>query len=106
MEGVETSKKCSNVVFPNHALAHFRRPCGEVHLKPVSMQGKTNLVPRKSYSCKSIEESLEILVKRECFEDLCESWRSRNVPNDNLMDVYDGDVWKCFNGEKYDFFYC
>lgn len=20
------------------------------------------------------------------------------------MDVYDGDVWKCFNGEKYDFF--
>lgn len=104
VEGVETSKKCSNVVFPNHALAHFRRPCGEVLLKPVSMQGKTNLVPRKSYSCKSIEESLEILVKREGFEDLCESWRYRNVPNDILMDVYDGDVWKCFNGEKYDFF--
>lgn len=44
------------------------------------------------------------MVNREGFEDLCESWRYRNVPDEILMDVYDGNVWKCFNGGKFEFF--
>lgn len=44
------------------------------------------------------------MVNREGFEDLCESWRNRNVPDEVLMDVYEDNVWKCFNGGKYEFF--
>lgn len=91
IEGDEMSKKCTNVLFPNPALRHFRKPCGEFLLKSITVNGKKNLYQEK-VCYKSIEESLQILVNREGFEDLCESWRYSNVPDEILMDVYDGNV--------------
>lgn len=44
------------------------------------------------------------MVKREGFEDFCEFWCYRNVLDEIFMDVYDGNVWKCFNGGKFEFF--
>ncbi|XP_056016818.1 uncharacterized protein LOC130053518 [Ostrea edulis] len=98
VEGMQISKKYSNVVSPNHALAHFRRPCGEILLKTVLTNSKTNLVPKKTFCYQSIKDSLQTLVNRDGFEDLCELWRTRNVPDYILMDVFDGDLWNDFNG--------
>lgn len=47
---------------------------------------------------------MKTLVNRKGFEDLCELWRNRNVSEDIMTDVYDGDIWKDFNGRKYQFF--
>lgn len=49
VEGVQTSKLCRNVVFQNHSLAHFRRPCGELLLKFVNINGNKNLVAKKNF---------------------------------------------------------
>lgn len=40
IEGDEMSKKCTNVLFPNHAFRHFRKACGEFLLKSVTVNGK------------------------------------------------------------------
>lgn len=104
VEGSQTSKQCRNVVFPNHSLAHYRRPCGELLMKIININGNQKLVPKKTFCYKSLEESLKILVNRKDFEDQCESWRNRIVSEDIMIDVYDGDVWKDFNGRSYNFF--
>ena len=104
VEGLQTSKQCRNVVFPNHSLAHFRRPCGELLLKLVNINGSKKLVARKTFCYKSLEESVKHLVNRKGFEDQCEAWRNRIVPEDIMIDIYDGDVWKDFNGRIYNFF--
>lgn len=48
VEGSQTSKQCRNVVFPNHSLAHYRRPCGELLMKIININGNQKLVPKKS----------------------------------------------------------
>lgn len=35
-------------------------------------------------------------MQREGFPDLCEHWRSRQVKESVLSDMYDGEVWKNF----------
>lgn len=105
VEGSQTSKQCRNVVFPNHSLAHYRRLCGELLMKIININGNQKLVPKIIFCYKSLEESLKILVNRKDCEDQCESWRNRIVSEDIMIDVYDGDVWKDFNGRSYNFFY-
>ena len=103
-EGRQISKNCNNVIQPNHKLAHFRKPCGEVLLHTVTINGKASLTPRKTYCYKSLKECIQRLVKKEGFEKLCEDWKSRCISDDLLSDVFDGNIWKDFNGGKYDFF--
>ena len=54
------------------------------------------LVPKKIYPYKSVIESLQILIERKKFLDLCEQWRRRHVPQDAYADVYDGQIWNDF----------
>lgn len=56
IEGVETSKKCTNVLFPNHALRHFRKSCGEFLLKSVTINGKKKLIPRKKFVIRALKK--------------------------------------------------
>ena len=43
-------------------------------------------------------------MKKRGFENLCEKWRHQFFSENVLSDVYDGNVWKEFNGLKYNFF--
>jgi hypothetical protein len=51
-----------------------------------------------------VRSSLENLVQRSNFEDLCEKWRFFERKEGVLGDVFDGRIWKEFNGEKDNFF--
>ena len=79
--------------------------CGELLLKLVNINGSKKLVVRKTFCYKSLEESVKHLVNRNGFEDQCEALRNRIVPEDIMIDIYDGDVWKNFSGRIYNFFY-
>ena len=48
VDGKQCSKKCSFVATPFHMLQHLRRPCGEMLLKSVSVNSKTELVAKKN----------------------------------------------------------
>lgn len=104
VEGIQTSKLCSNVVMPNHVMSHYRRPCGELLLKSINVGGKKKLIARKTYCYKSLKLSLQRLFNRKDFEETCELWRFREVPQDVFNDVYDGEIWQKFNGLEYNCF--
>lgn len=103
IEGIKQSKLCNHISFPNHKLAYMRRPCNEPLLKDISETDSPNFVPYKVYCYKTLKSSLEILVNRENFEDKCEMWRKRHTQDSMMQDVYDGNIWKDFNGRKHDF---
>ena len=64
----------------------------EVTLK----NGVKKYYPRKYFCYKPIIESLTALAKRKGFMKACELWRLRNIPPNNLCDIYDGQIWKDF----------
>lgn len=83
VEGIQTSKLCSNVVMPNHVMSHYRRPCGELLLKSINVGGKKKFIARKTYCYKCLQR----LVNRKDFEETCELWLFREVPQDVFNDV-------------------
>ena len=56
--------------------------------------GKKVLYPHKVYCYQSLKISLERLFRQPNFVDLCEHWRTRDVQDGVLSDVYDGQMWK------------
>ena len=55
--------------------------------------GKVIYHPLLIYCYKSITDSLQEMLNRPQFLELCEAWRSAD---DKYCDVYDGKVWKDF----------
>lgn len=95
--GSPMSSKCSHVEFPNHPQRVRRSPCNSVLLKTVRTScGTSSLYPRQMYCYKSVTESLQELILRPGFVEICENWRTRNIANDMITDIYDGKVWKDF----------
>ena len=62
------------------------------------------LIPYTTFCYNSIKSSLQRFVKRPDFEELCENWRSREIKSNILQDIYDGRIWKEFNGGQFCFF--
>ena len=96
-------KRCQNFASILHCLAtHSRQrvPCGALLKKVKSRNGRVAMVPRKPYP--SLNDAISFLVSKPGFLDMCEQWRNRpkDVPDDILAGVYDGEVWKDFNSEK------
>ena len=90
-------KTCSFVSFPEHPQRSRRKACNHRLVKEVkSKDGSSRLYPIKVYCFKSIKETLECMVKRSGFLDLCEVWRKRSIPDGYLGDIYEGKVWKEF----------
>eukprot|EP00112_Aurelia_sp_Birch-Aquarium-sp1_P011448 Seg2408.2 transcript_id=Seg2408.2/GoldUCD/mRNA.D3Y31 product="hypothetical protein" protein_id=Seg2408.2/GoldUCD/D3Y31 len=90
-------RKCTFVAFPNHRQRHLRKECGAELLRRVKTpSGRESLVPFKTYCYKPLRESLGTLLMRKDFLPLCQKWRERQLPEDVLEDVYDGQVWKDF----------
>ena len=87
--------------FPNHRHRAHRKPCNEVLLKEVKLQGgKTKLYPRKVCCYNSIIETLKIFLKHPNFTSRCELWRGRERTSiQGLMsDIIHGSVWRNFKG--------
>lgn len=105
IEGRTETKKCSFIKYPWQRHQLQRNMCAQPLLKEVTLpSGTRRFYPFKWFCCRSIKESLREMVSRPGFEDLCEKWRDRNIPEGKQEDVMDGKVWKEFNGEKYNFF--
>lgn len=100
VEGKKVSRNCPFVDFPQHTQRARQTTCGEKLLKEITVDSKTYLYPFKTYSYKPISETLVSFLKRPDFEKKCEHWKSRNITENVLRDVYDGQVWKDFQKEE------
>ena len=92
----QSSSTCMYVKFPSHPQLHRRRECGHLLLKAVQLSsGSRIMYPFKVFPYKSLSSSLQNLLLRPGFADLCEQWKSREAHVD-YQDVYDGKIWKDF----------
>ena len=92
----QDSKTCTYVRFPNHPQERCRAECGCVLLKTVQLtSGRRILYPFKVFPYKTLSSSLQELLLRPGFADLCQQWKSRSVST-AFQDVYDGKIWKEF----------
>jgi hypothetical protein len=48
----------------------------------------------------SLKHQLNLLFKREGFEESCRKWVSRPSDPETLADIYDKRIWKSFNDEN------
>ena len=65
-----------------------------------SSSGTEYLAPYNTYCFKSVTESLEELLNRPNYVNLCESWRSKKKESGILCDVYDGEMWEHFQTDQ------
>ena len=91
--GTVLPKKCTNILFPHGKAKH----CGNKLVNKVILKnGVTKFYPLKVYCWKSIVSQLENILQRAGMTELCEHWRTRQVGESVLSDVYDGEVSKNF----------
>ena len=92
------SKTCCFQRFPFHPHCHMRKPCETLLLRSVELaNGHLHLHPFFTYCYLSLEVSLQSLLLRPTFFEACEQWRTRKTTEDEMKDVYDGNVWSQFN---------
>ena len=71
--------------------------CGEDLVYNIQLKnGKSCFYPIHYYCSNSIINSLERLLGKKGFAEKCEHWRTRNIPDDKMAEVYDGKIWKDF----------
>ena len=91
------SKLCPFQQFPLHPHERLRGQCGTLLLKSVeSVSGRTYLYPYLTYCYLGLKVSMENLLTRTNFFTNCELWRSREINEGTMQDVYDGQVWNDF----------
>ena len=91
------SKTCSFKKFPCHPQQRMRVPCGSLLLKSVELaNGAVYLYPQLTYCYLNLEVSLQSFLLRPDFFSSCELWRSREVNEGILKDIYDGKIWNEF----------
>ena len=104
-DGEQVPKLCSYVKFPRHPFPLHRKPCGSHLLKKVRLfNGRVEYRPRYVYAYQPLKVSLQQLLNRPGFADKMELWRSRKSSENQLSDVYDGNIWKEFLSSKHNFF--
>ena len=93
----QCAKTCSNTFYSRGK----RNTCGATLLTKVMLKhGKECFYPIKYYCCNSISNDLEKLVQREGFGELCEKWRQRKLAENEMADVYDGNLWQSYQTVK------
>ena len=92
-----TSKSCTFVRFPDHPLCRFRVACGQLLLKKVIFSsGRQIMYPFKVFPYRPLSWSLQHLLLRPGFSELCQHWKFTRSSDNIMQDVYDGQVWKDF----------
>ena len=98
IRGKRYSRKCSNILFPDHPNKRYRKECGQTFMQEVkASSGKKTLVPLKSYIYKYFKKSLSELIATEDFEKNCDLWKERVYHDGVYSDVFDGREWKKFS---------
>jgi len=90
------SKHCQHIPFPNHPQLTRRSECSQALMKVVRKNNQISLNPFKVFCYRSVKQTLQDMLFRSNFIDMCEKWRARNIPNGTLAYIYDGHVWKQF----------
>lgn len=89
----QVAKTCSNTYFSRGR----KMTCNATVVTRVTLQnGKSCFYPIKYYCTNSIIKEFEKFVQRQNFASNCELWRKREVGEQILADVYDGNLWKEF----------
>ena len=95
-ESIQDSKTCTFIRFPHHSQIKRRGECGHLLLKKVHFSsGRQILYPFKVFPYKTLSSSLQQLLLRQGFAEACRHWKLRSDFG-QLMDIYDGRVWKEF----------
>ena len=96
--GTKHAKWCHHIKYPRHPHVSKRQPCNAKLLNSTQQSKSKDLSPIKTYCYYPLHLSIQRLVSRPGFLNMCEQWRMREsvIPTDYLGDVYDGDVWKHF----------
>ena len=104
-EDGKESTKCNYVEFPNHPHVNKRKECGAILLKKVKTPtGNVSFQPNLVYCYKSLIDSLQEMLYRPNFLEMCEEWRENVSPPGVYNDIYDGKIWKDFqevNGQPF-----
>ena len=95
------SKHCKYVHFPNHPILCHRKTCNTLLLKKVRCKNGTNYRPVKCYPYMPLKKSIARLAKKKNFIKNCELWRERQIHQNILCDIYDGEVWETFIGNNF-----
>ena len=92
-----SSKTCTYICFPNHPHSRHRtHECGQILMKTIQFTSTRRILyPFKVFPYRSLVSSLQDLLVRPQFADLCQHWKSRSA-HTTFDDVYDGKVWKEF----------
>lgn len=80
--------KCIHVPWPNHTQRKYRHRCNK------NLIDHQTQLPKRVYAYKSISSYLKNFVLRPHFITSCNQWRQREVSNEYLSDIYDGQLWK------------
>ena len=97
--------QCPFKHFPNHTHESRRLPCNAPLLFKVNKSGgKSVYKPRYVYAYQPIKQSLQRLLNTPGFAEKLEHWRARVTVSDTKADVYNGQVWKDFQTDKFNYF--
>ena len=103
--GQKKSRKCSHIPFKNHPQKRFRIPCNAELLKVISnFHGNSKtFYPKKVYSYRGIQKTLQDLILRDEYLDLLYSEVTERTDS-IFSDIYDGLIYKEFkfhDGSRY-----
>ena len=74
--------------------------CGEDLVYNVQLKNEESCYYPIHYHCSnSIINSLERLLGKKGFAEKCDHWRSRNIPDGKMADVYDGKMADVYDGK-------
>lgn len=89
-------KQCNHIAYRNHPRQSHRNPCAVNLMKEIALKDKIKYCPRKTYCYHPLKSSLLNILQRKGYLSLCEQWRTREIADGVLADIYDGHVWKEF----------
>ena len=89
-------KHCNHIAYRHHPRQSCRNPCAIKLMKEIALKGKIKYYPRKTYCYYPLKCSLLNILQRKGYLRLCEHWRTREMADGVLADIYDGHIWKEF----------
>ena len=89
-------KQCNHVAYRDHPRPSCRNPCAVNLMKEIALKNKIKYYPKKTYCYHPLKTSLLNILQRKDYLRLCEHWRTREIGDGVLADIYDGCVWKEF----------
>ena len=95
---------CNFVEYPNHPMSKMRQPCNQQLAKEISTKDGVLYRPLLIYPIISIKDQLKLFYSQKGFEASCRNWINRNINDNYLADIYDGNIWKNFKNPDGNFF--